>query len=204
MKVIGIVGGVASGKSFVAGCLARLGARHLDADRTGHEVLREPEVKAQARHRWGETIFDSKGEIDRKKLAEIVFGDGISARRERIYLEQLVHPRIRQRLESEIEAARAEQRPAVVLDAALLLESDWSTLCDSILFVYAPEALRASRAAERGWTSTDWRRRESSQMPVAEKQAQSQAVIDNAGSAEETERQVRAYWDSLFASDVSN
>ncbi len=204
MKVIGIVGGVASGKSFVAGCLARLGARHLNADRAGHEVLREPEVKAQAGRRWGEAIFDSEGEIDRKKLAEIVFGDEISARRERTYLEQLVHPRIRQRLESEIEAARVERRPAVVLDAALLLESGWSTLCDSILFVDAPEAARAARAAQRGWTSSDWRRREKSQMPIAEKRVKSHAAIDNAGSQAETEQQVRAYWDSLFASDVSN
>lgn len=204
MKVIGIVGGVASGKSFVARCLENLGAVHLDADRVGHEVLHDQEVKALARLRWGRTIFDEQSEIDRRKLAKIVFGEGISAIRERNYLEQLTHPRIRDRLQWELDSARRAGRLAVVLDAALLLETGWSEFCDSILFVEAADAVRQSRAQARGWSEQEWKSREASQMPLSEKRGMAQATVDNGGTESNTRRQVQAYWDSLFAADLSN
>lgn len=204
MKVIGIVGGVASGKSFVARCLENLGAVHLDADRVGHEVLHDQEVKALARLRWGRTIFDEQSEIDRRKLAKIVFGEGISAIRERNYLEQLTHPRIRDRLQWELDSARRAGRSAVVLDAALLLETGWSEFCDSIVFVEAADAVRQSRAQARGWSEQEWKSREASQMPLSEKRGMAQATVDNGGTESNTRRQVQAYWDSLFAADLSN
>ena len=94
MKILGILGGVASGKSTVARQFAQLGAAVLDADRAGHEVLRLPEIEAAARRRWGEEAFGPDGRIDRQRLACIVFAPGPKGRREREFLEQLTHPEI--------------------------------------------------------------------------------------------------------------
>jgi len=91
MRIIGIMGGVASGKSLVAQQLGELGAAVFDADRLGHEVLRLPNVEQAARRRWGEAIFGADGRIDRKRLARVVFASGPKAQQERKYLEQLLY-----------------------------------------------------------------------------------------------------------------
>src|SRR5437879_4837613 len=102
MKILGVIGGVASGKSLVAKCLGELGAAHLDADAAGHAVLREPEVERAARERWGERIFAIEGHISRPALAHIVFGPGPEASAELEHLERLTHPRIKERLRQQI------------------------------------------------------------------------------------------------------
>ena len=107
MRIIGILGGVASGKSMVAQQFARLGAAVLDADRAGHEALRLPQVEAAARRRWGEAVFGPDGRIDRTKLARIVFGREPEAGQERKYLEQLSHPEIGGLLGRQAEAFEA-------------------------------------------------------------------------------------------------
>jgi len=204
MKVIGIVGGIASGKSFVSEILVQLGAKRLDADAAGHQVLQDSAVMQQLRDRWGDSVFDAQGGINRQKVAEIVFAEGISARRERTFLESVTHPRIRKRLENELKAAESSGAAAVVLDAALLLESGWSELCDSIWLIDTPEQVRIARAKKRGWTEIQWRRREASQAPIAFKREQADVTIDNSGSVEATRRQVLRNWDSLFTEDLSN
>src|SRR3972149_5703140 len=134
MKTIGLVGGVASGKSLVARMLVELGAGLLDADRTGHDVLADDaEVHQALREKWGDAVFTADGSIDRAALDACVFAENDDARTDRRWLESLLHPRIRQRLETlRIEFA-AEGRPAVVLDAPLLLEAGWGPLCDLIV-----------------------------------------------------------------------
>ncbi len=87
MRILGITGGVASGKSFMAEGFAKLGAGVLDADRAGHEALRMPQVEAAARQRWGEAIFGPDGHIDRARLAKIVFAPGKESEQERKFLE---------------------------------------------------------------------------------------------------------------------
>ena len=119
MIVIGILGGVGSGKSAVSDRLTTLGAVVLDADQLGHEVLRQPEVKAELRRRWGETVMDAAGEIDRRKVAEIVFAATPQGREELAFLEQLTHPRIKQRLQTQL----AELNVAGVRAAVLTLLS---------------------------------------------------------------------------------
>ncbi len=89
MKIIGLLGGVASGKSMVAEQLARCGAVVLNADNIGHEVLRQPKIEAAARKRWGEGVFGRDGRIDRNRLAEIVFASPPDGPRERAYLERV-------------------------------------------------------------------------------------------------------------------
>ncbi|MBW8886031.1 MAG: dephospho-CoA kinase [Planctomycetia bacterium] len=92
MLILGLVGGIASGKSVVANVLRDMGAMVLDADQAGHFVLRDPKVIAELRTRWGDTILDSSGQISRRAVAKIVFAQGNEA--ERKFLEQLTHPRI--------------------------------------------------------------------------------------------------------------
>ena len=94
MRIIGVIGGVASGKSTVARLFERLGAGVLDADRAGHEALRLTQVEAAAKKRWGNEIFGPDGRIDRAKLARRVFAPGTAGHKERLYLEQLTHPEI--------------------------------------------------------------------------------------------------------------
>src|SRR5438477_12900597 len=99
MLILGLVGGIASGKSLVAECLRDLGAVVLDADRAGHAVLREPDVVAALVNRWGNSILDPAGQISRRAVAKIVFAAGNEA--ERKFLEQVTHPRIENLLRQE-------------------------------------------------------------------------------------------------------
>jgi dephospho-CoA kinase len=200
MLVLGIVGGIASGKSLVSTTLARWGAEVVDADRLGHEVLRESATMSAARNRWGDEVFAPSGDLDRQQIAQRVFGDTAEARRERQFLEQLTHPQIATRAREAIShfATRGDV-DVVVLDAALLLEAGWNEYCDHILFIDAPRDVRLSRSMARGWSEAEFDKREASQMSLSLKRKQADIVIDNGGSAEETTKQLAAVWHSLMA-----
>jgi len=197
MKVIGILGGVAGGKSLVAQTLARLGAGLLDADCAAHDVLRMPKIEAAARARWGDGIFGADGRIDRARLAGIVFADPPGGPRERRYLEQLTHSEIGRLLRKEAERLEASGSVAAVLDAPLLLEAGWDKLCDTLVFVDAPRGLRLARARKRGWSETDFAAREDVQGSLDAKRERADVVVDNSGSPEETRVQVERFWHSL-------
>ncbi|MDX1944108.1 MAG: dephospho-CoA kinase [Pirellulaceae bacterium] len=198
MLILGLVGGIASGKSLVAGQLRALGAAVLDADRAGHEVLREAEVIKTLVERWGPGILDAAGQISRSAVAKIVFAAGADG--EKRFLESLTHPRIQMRLQQEI--AAIQSRPAApraaVLDAALLFEAGWEQVCDFVIFVEAPDHARQARAATRGWSAEQLAAREAAQLALGEKQARSDFVVDNGGTAEATAVQVRELWNRLF------
>lgn len=201
MHVIGILGGVASGKSAVARLLAEAGAGVLDADRIGHEVLGLAEVEAAARARWGDAIFDAAGRIDRGRLAAIVFTPPPEGPRERAALEELTHPRIAERIRGEAERLAAAGCPAAVLDAPLLLEANWDRLCDRLVFVEAPRHVRLARALERGWSRAEFAAREHAQTPVEQKRARADLIIENSGDLEETREQVLRFWRELLAGE---
>ena len=195
MKTIGLVGGVASGKSLVAKMLVELGAGLLDADRTGHAVLAEDaEVRNTLRQRWGDTIIAANGQIDRSAVAKRVFATSEAGAADRKFLEDLLHPRIRRRLNHLRDQFAAEGKPAVVLDAPLLLEAGWGPLCDFVLMVDVPRALRLERARSRGWTDAEFARREAAQWPADEKRRLADAVLPNAGTEAELRVAVRDFW----------
>jgi dephospho-CoA kinase len=194
MRRIGILGGVASGKSLVARQLAQLGAGLLDADRAAHEVLQTSSVEEAARRRWGSEVFGPHGRIERERLAEIVFADSPHAAEERKYLEQLTHPEIGKRLGLQAAQMAAESSPAAVLDAPLLLEAGWDTTCDVLLFVDTPRRLRLARAIERGWSEEDFAAREGVQQSLESKRERADATVDNSGSADATRAQVERFW----------
>jgi len=198
MHLIGILGGVASGKSLVARQLTRLGAGLLDADLAGHEVLRLPQIEDAVRRRWGDGVFGPDGSVDRSRLARLVFADPPDGPRERRYLERLTHPEIARLLSRQAEALTASGSRAVVLDAPLLLETGWDRLCEKLVFVHASRRARLSRALARGWSKEDFAAREEAQESLDSKRELADVVVDNSGSPEQTQAQIEHFWQSLF------
>lgn len=186
MKILGIIGGIGSGKSTASTLFRQLGAAVISADDIGHQVLRLPDVKKAVQERWESAVFDGDGEIDRRKLAAVVFAD----ERELSYLKSLTHPLIAE----EVHRQRKEHEQGGVqlclLDAPLLLESGWDSMVDLIIFVSAPAEVRWDRIRSRGWSETEWRQREAAQLPVEEKFRRARIVLDNSGDADHLRTQV--------------
>ena len=198
MWVIGIVGGVASGKSFVAGYFRNLGAEIVDVDEVGHQVLRDPDVIAAVARRWGPEVIGKDGYIDRRAVARIVFSPPPEGPRQLIHLEQITHPPIAERLERQIAQARAQSGArAVVLDAAVLIKAGWHRLCDKIVFVDAPRELRLERSRQRGWTDDEFAAREAAQPPLTVQREAADVVMDNSTSPEWIQAEVKRFWTSL-------
>jgi dephospho-CoA kinase len=196
MKILGLLGGVASGKSLVARQLVDLGAVVFNADRAGHDALLLPSIEAAARQRWGNAVFGPDGHIDRAQLARIVFAPPPDGPPERKYLESLTHPEISRRLAAVAESEEAAA-PLIVLDAALILEAGWDKLCDYFAFVEVPQELRLARALQRGWKEEDFSAREAAQESLDSKRTRADVIIDNSGSAEHTQAQVKRLWQFL-------
>jgi dephospho-CoA kinase len=197
MLTLGLVGGIASGKSVVADCFRDLGALVLDADQAGHEVLREPDIVAALRQRWGDRVVDPAGQISRRAVAQIVFASGNEA--EKRFLENLTHPRIQMRLQQEMAKALAQTPPprVAVIDAALLFEAGWDKLCDKIVYIDAPRDARLERAVRRGWSAEQLAAREAAQMPLEEKASRSHILIRNVKTLEYVRDVVRLTWNDL-------
>ena len=197
MILIGILGGVASGKSEVSRRLRSLGAAVLDADRVGHAVLREAEVRQAVQRRWGEAVLDAAGEIDRRKVAEIVFAVAPESRAELTFLEQLTHPLIGQRLQEQLAELHREGVRAAVLDAPVMLKAGWDRLCQRIVFVDAPRDVRLARARQRGWTEADFAAREAAQESLETKRSRADVTLDNSLTRRHLYTQVDRFWRSL-------
>lgn len=197
LRVVGLLGGVASGKSLVANQLVERGAGLLDGDRAGHEVLRQNEIEQAARNRWGEAIFGPDGHINRSALAAIVFGPPPAGPQELEFLEQLTHPRIGQLLVKQASDLVAAGKRVAVLDAPVMLKAGWDQLCDLIVFVEVSPEIRLARAQRRGWSQAEFNAREAAQESLDEKRQRADVVIDNSGSPESTRSQVAALWQTL-------
>jgi len=192
--VIGVLGGIASGKSWVAARLAGPDGVLIDADAIAREVLESPEVRADLAAAFGPGILLPSGLPDREELARRIFRSPA----ERARLESFTHPRIRARIRALLDGARARRVPRVVLDVPLLLENEAAhglcEECHELLFVDSDPPARARRAAQaRGWDPGEVARREAQQLPLEEKRARAHFVIGNRGSLEELEAQVLDY-----------
>ena len=179
IPVIGLVGGIGSGKSSVAAEFARHGAVVISGDKLGHEALRQPEIRAKAIGRFGPSILGGDGEINRRALAAIVFPEAEKLRD----LESIVFPFIEKGLREQVAAAQRNPAvPFIVVDAAVMLEAGWEGLCDKIIYVDAPLRLRLARlASQRGWTKEEVSSRSQAQLTTQKKAARAHATIDNSG-----------------------
>jgi dephospho-CoA kinase len=190
--VIGLLGGIGSGKSAVARAFAARGCLVLDADAEARAVVELPAVRAALVERFGPGIMDAGGRLDRGRLAAAAFADGRGASD----LNAIVHPAVRQRLAAAFAAATDRQRPGgpadVVLDVPLLLESPLAAHVTHWLFIEAPETVREARVGARGWPPGERARRESHQASLADKRARADAVLENSGGIVDLERSVDA------------
>ena len=185
--VIGLMGGIGSGKTTVARMLADLGATVLDADAICAELHRTEAVKAGIESRWGAAALGPDGEPDRAKLADIVFGDPAHLAE----LNRLLHPRIAGRIERDVAACRRNGTGLCVIDAPLLLETGLDRLCDATVFVECDPDTRGRRVADhRGWSPDQIQRREEHQHPLDRKRQRADYVVVNSGDLETTRRQV--------------
>lgn len=198
LPVIGIVGGIGAGKSAVAGILRELGCVVSDSDAHARAAFAEPDVQRAMLERWGaraRSSGDDRGPADRAAVGHIVFADA----GERKWLEALIHPRIHAMREAQFAAAPAGT-VALAIDAPLLLESGLGASCDAVVFVDAPQAVRAARvAASRGWDAGELGRRESAQWPLDRKRASAHHVLRNDGDPESLQAQVRHLLDQVIA-----
>jgi len=194
--VIGLAGGIGSGKSAVADILEQLGCVVAHSDEVGRAALRDPAIRDELVAWWGETILDGAGEIDRSAVAAIVFADPAQRRR----LEALTHPWIEAKRATQFAAAPPEA-PALVIDAPLLFEADLDKKCDAVIFVDAPRQTRLNRLRSgRGWQEEDLRRREDSQLPLDVKRSRADYVIQNDGDLSDLVVQVRSTLSEIVAS----
>ncbi|MDM5313004.1 dephospho-CoA kinase [Peribacillus frigoritolerans] len=189
-QIIGITGGIASGKSTVSLYLQELGFTIVDADLASRAVV-EPGEEAyhQVVEAFGEDILLADGNIDRVKLGSIIFND----QEKRLLLNGIVHPAVRNWMRVKTEAALSSGEETVFMDIPLLFESKLTFMVDKTLLVYVDEQVQLQRLMNRnGLSETEALARINSQMPLADKKALADAVIDNNGDINETKRQVKA------------
>jgi dephospho-CoA kinase len=193
--VIGIVGGLAAGKSTVARLLGKRGAVVIDADRLGHGALELPRVKEKLIAEFGAHIVDEEGQIDRASLAEEAFRN----QEQTDNLNSIVHPPVIRQIVADIEAAtRLSGVPLIALDAALLVEAGLHReQCDALLYVDAPLRLRKRRAMERGMSEEQFARRTAVQVAPERKKQLSDFTVKNTGTIEELDARVEQLWPEL-------
>lgn len=199
MLLVGLTGGIASGKSLAARVLRDLGAHVIDADAIVHNLLGAgQEACCDIAAHFGKDILLPDGSVDRRKLGEIVFNHP----EERAWLNQCIHPRVFQAYQAEIRHLRERQPDAiVVLDAALLIETGYHKKMDTVIVVSADEEQQVRRLMERDrFTQEQALARIRSQMPLAEKRKAADFVIENTGTREEAERRTREVFARLKAS----
>jgi dephospho-CoA kinase len=193
-RAFGLTGGAASGKSTVAQMFAELGAKIIDADRLGHELIRAPQpAYHEIVSRFGFEILDAQGEIDRQRLGAVVFADAEKLRA----LNAILHPRIMERCEQLAEGFHLQDSRAVVLvDAALIYEAELAARFAKIIVTWCrPEQQLERLLARSGLARAEAERRIAAQMPMEEKRRRADYVIDCSGELEGTRRQVA----NLFA-----
>jgi len=191
VKVLGLTGGIGSGKSMVASMFANLGAEVIDADQLAREVV-EPGQPAleEIATAFGREILLPDGRLDRGKLARIIFADPIARAR----LNAITHPRIQERMATEM-ALRGSRPGVLIVDIPLLYENDRTGTVDNVIVVWVDTKTQLRRLVERdGLTADEARQRIAAQMPLDEKRARADMVVDNSGSRQNTRRQVEAIY----------
>ena len=188
MLRVGLTGGIASGKSTVAGMLRELDCAVLDADTLGHELLEQgQDAYNEVVREFGREILDAHGNADRGKLGQIVFADA----QKRARLNQILHPRILDVVRKWFAAQAHPGGPDLaVVEAALIIEAGYNKELDRVLVCWCPPEQQLQRLVERGLTAEQAKLRIAAQMPMEEKRRLGDETIDSSGSIEETERQV--------------
>ncbi len=200
MKIIGLTGGIGSGKSTVAAYLKDLGAAVIDLDKVGHEVLKSgSRAFRKVVSEFGKDILDASGEIDRARLADLVFKNPKALAR----LNRIVHPEIDKIIDERIEDSRRLGVKVVVLEAAAMLEAGKASQADEIWATVAQEAVVLKRLSERsGYSEEESRARLRSQLPGEERVKRADVVIDTDCTLDELKSRVEKEWGRLMERGV--
>ena len=192
MIVIGVAGGIASGKSTVARVFEEFGARVLDADAIGHDLLRTDRLRDRIREIFGEGVLTPEGDVDRRALGRLIFGDE-QARQE---LNRLVRPAIRAEIRRRIADMSGEGYDgAVVVDAPLLVDTGPTDLADRVVLVTAPATTRKERIIRRsGLSEEEAEQRIAAQVPDAKQARWADYVLENNGTQDELTAEAEALW----------
>lgn len=186
--ILGLTGGIASGKSTVSAYLAQNGALIIDADLIARQVVaKKSSGLKQIVAKFGEEVLTASGELDRKKLGKLVFSnkDFLKA------LTDITGPLIRAEILREIQAAKKAQVKLVVLDIPLLFETGYQTLCDKVMVVTIPSKLQLERVMKRdNLSAAEARKRIANQLPASKRNELADVLIDNSKSVAETYQQV--------------
>ena len=187
--IIGITGGIGSGKSTVARMFGEIGCLVINSDQQVQQAYQDPAVIAQIRKWWGDDVLQADGKLNKRKISDIVFHDP----QERKRLEGLLHPRVAELRDRRMaEAAVDPQVKAIIWDTPLLFEAGLQDNCDAVVFVDLPPARRLERVArDRGWDEAELLRREKSQWPLDKKREISDYIVDNTADADNVRGQVR-------------
>lgn len=187
--IIGIVGGIGSGKSFVAKIFGELGCLVIDSDALVRLAYGDPAIRAVLRKWWGDEVFNADMSVNRSAIAAKIF----ATPHMRELLEQLLHPWVDGQRKLLMQKAVGDaQVLAFVWDTPLLMESGLNSQCDAVVFVDAPEEVRLQRVQRsRGWDEGEMERREKSQMPLDKKREISDYVVVNTAEADRLRGQIR-------------
>ena len=199
MFVIGLTGGIATGKTLVSETLGELGATIINADLVGHEAYSPgTETWRAVVDAFGDDIVGDDGQIVRPKLGAIVFSDPAKLE----LLNSIVWPRIYAMMEERIAALASDGVEIVVVEAALLIEAGWTPIADEVWVLTAPRETALERLTGRGLPAEQANARIDSQMPQDERATHADVVIANDGGKDELEQAVRAHWKRRVASRV--
>jgi dephospho-CoA kinase len=196
--IIGILGGIGSGKSTVAAQFAELGCKVIDADKIAHKLLDESGVKEQIVSKFGSNILNSEGKIDRKKLADTVFSAPSGGNLK--MLNSMLHPVLLSKAERLIEKYNKDDTvKAIVLDMPLLMEVGWDKRCDSLIFVECQYSKRLKRAKKIGlFAENELKIRENFQISLDKKVKLADNAIDNNSGFAALVRQVVEIFSSIM------
>lgn len=194
--IVGLTGGIASGKTAIAKIFQDLGAVVINLDLLSHNLLRNDElIKEKLIYSFGRGILDDRGEIDRQKLGRLVFDNPNYLS----YLNSIVHPKV---IQLSNDLARQElaknKSKIVILDVPLLIECNMMDKVDLIILVYSDKATQIKRLLERGLPENEAIKRINSQMPFEEKRPFADYIINNNGSFEDTVKQVKDIWNHII------
>jgi dephospho-CoA kinase len=195
-KIIGILGGICSGKSTVAAEFGKLGCAAIDADGLAQELLTDNNIKEKLSEAFGQVIFAADGSIDRLRLGEAAFADAEKAAQ----INKIIHPKVLQKCEDLIaEYEKLDDVRAIVLDMPLLLEVGWAKRCDNLIFVDCDEQIRAKRARKKGISfKNQLKKRENLQISLDSKAKIAHYIVDNNSGLSAVAKQVTRIFTTII------